>query len=76
VNRRACCITLALLAGACASPEASRARGGGKGSGPDIGRLGGSVEMHAGAEPYFGTPCVTLPVECSGPPPRFGGASE
>jgi hypothetical protein len=33
---------------------------------------GRPVELHAGAEPYHDTPCVTEPVECNGPPPVFG----
>lgn len=38
----------------CASPEATRARGGGPGG--DIGNRGETVEMHAGADPYHKTP--------------------
>lgn len=38
----------------CASPEASRTRGGGPGA--DGGNRGEVVEMHAGAEPYHRTP--------------------
>jgi len=30
------------------------------------------VELHAGAEPYHDTPCVTERVECRGPLPVFG----
>lgn len=59
-----------LAASACASPEAVRARGGGPGA--DVGNRGEPVEMHAGAEPYYKTPCVTEPVECTGPHPVFG----
>jgi hypothetical protein len=55
---------------ACASPEAARTRGGG--SGADVGNRSDPVELHAGAEPYYQTPCVTEPVECNGPPPVFG----
>jgi hypothetical protein len=55
---------------ACASPEASRIRGGGPGA--DVMNWGQPVEMHAGAEPFHDTPCVTEPVECSGPLPVFG----
>ena len=54
---------------ACASPEAGRARGGGPGA--DVRNWGRPVELHAGAEPYYDTPCVTE-VECHGPLPVFG----
>ena len=54
---------------ACASPEAHRVRGGGPGA--DVKNWGQPVELHAGAEPYHNTPCVT-DVECNGPPPVFG----
>jgi hypothetical protein len=46
-------LTLGLLA-ACDSPEASRARGG---VGADVGNRG-RVELHGGAEMYYGTPVV------------------
>jgi len=58
-----------LLVCACASPEAARARGGGPGA--DVRNWGHPVELHAGAKPYYGTPCVTE-VECHGPLPVFG----
>jgi hypothetical protein len=63
---------LALLAAvaACASPEATRSRGGGPGA--DVRNWGRPVEFHAGAQPYHDTPCVTKPVECTGPPAVFG----
>ena len=60
----------ALLLTACSSPEATRTRGGGPGA--DVGNRGSPVELHAGAQPYHKTPCVTEPVECNGPPPVFG----
>ena len=60
----------ALLLTACSSPEASRTRAGGPGA--DVGYRGSPVELHAGAQPYHKTPCVTEPVECNGPPPVFG----
>jgi hypothetical protein len=67
-------MTLLLLSffplSACFSPEAARTRGGGPGA--DVGNRSDSVELHAGAEPYHQTPCVTEPVECNGPPPVFG----
>lgn len=59
-----------LLLAACSSPEATRSRGGGPGA--DVKNWDQPVEMHAGAEPYHETPCVTEPLECSGPPPVFG----
>jgi hypothetical protein len=55
---------------ACTSPEATRTRGGGAGA--DVKNWGDPVELHAGAEPYYDTPCATEPVECNGPPPVFG----
>jgi hypothetical protein len=58
------------LVSACASPEAHRTRGDGPGA--DVRNWGEPVELHAGAQPYHKTPCVTDPVECSGPPPVFG----
>jgi len=68
---RATVLLLALAAtGACASPEAGRARGGGPGA--DVGNRSTPVEMHAGAEPYHQTPCVTERIECTGPPAVFG----
>ena len=67
-------VGVALLSGAaCASPEASRVRGGGPGA--DIGNLGKVVEFHAGALPYHRTPCLTKPVPCNGPLPVFSGTS-
>jgi hypothetical protein len=54
---------------ACASPEAGRRPGA---SGADVKNWGRPVELHAGAQPYYDTPCVTDPVECNGPPPVFG----
>jgi hypothetical protein len=47
--------------GACTSPEASRTRGGGAGG--DVGNRDAAVEMHAGAQPYYHTPC-RLPFDC------------
>jgi len=62
-------LTLGAAAG-CRSPEATRVRGGGPGA--DIGNRTPVVEMHAGSRPYHETPCVTKPVECTGPLPVFG----
>ena len=58
-----------LLAG-CASPEAHRGRGAGPGA--DVKNWGRPVELHAGAHPFYKTPCVTDSHECNGPPPVFG----
>jgi hypothetical protein len=62
-------MTLLLFLAACASPEAGRLPGT---RGADVHNRGHPVEMHAGAQPYHDTPCVTEPVECNGPPPVFG----
>ena len=53
----------------CTSPEAGRPRGA---PGADVHNRGDPVQLHAGAQPYHNTPCVTEPVECHGPPPVFG----
>lgn len=63
-------MTAFLIFTACSSPEAARTRGGGPGA--DVKNWGQPVEIHAGAQPYYQTPCVTDPVECNGPPPVFG----
>jgi hypothetical protein len=47
-------VALAALV-ACTSPETTRQRAGGPGA--DVGNRGG-VELHAGANPYAGTPVV------------------
>ncbi len=62
-----------LVAGlaACASPEATRARGGGPGADP--GNHGSVTQLHAGAKMYYKTPCRTVKVKCSGPQPSSGG---
>jgi hypothetical protein len=58
-----------LLFAACASPEAGRRPGH---PGADVKNWGQPVELHAGAQPYYNTPCVTDKVECHGPLPVFG----
>jgi hypothetical protein len=58
-----------LLLTACASPEATRTRGDGPGA--DVGNRREPAEFHAGAKPYYKSPCVTE-VECNGPLPVFG----
>jgi hypothetical protein len=55
---------------ACASPEAARARGGGAGADP--GNHGTLIQIHAGDEIYYKTPCRTARVKCSGPLPDAG----
>ena len=62
-------LTLAGLAG-CASPEATRVRGGGPGA--DLGNHDRVAELHAGAKIYYRTPCRTVKVKCTGPMPEFG----
>jgi hypothetical protein len=62
-------MTVLLFLAACASPEAGRPPGA---PGADVHNRGDPVEFHAGAQPYYDTPCVTEPVECHGPPPVFG----
>lgn len=46
-------LLLASLLSAC-GPEATRVRSGGRGA--DVGNYNGSVEIHAGAQPYYDTP--------------------
>jgi hypothetical protein len=41
---------------ACTSPETVRTRGGGPGA--DVGNRSAEVEIHAGARPYYRTPCL------------------
>jgi hypothetical protein len=70
VSLRLTLLLTGLVLTACTSPEAARTRGGGPGG--DVKNWGQPVELHAGAEPYHDTPCVTEPVECKGPRPVFG----
>jgi hypothetical protein len=62
-------LAMTALFTACASPEAGRRPGQ---AGADVKNWGHPIELHAGAEPYHETPCVTERVECSGPLPVFG----
>ena len=62
-------LSATLVLTACASPEAGRQLGD---PGADVKNWGRPVELHAGAQPYHDTPCVTEPVECKGPPAVFG----
>ena len=68
-RRLALTLTFACMA-ACASPEASRVRGGGPGA--DLGNHDAVTELHQGARRYYRTPCRTVKVKCSGPMPAFG----
>lgn len=61
---------LVVVVTACASPEATRTRGGGPGADP--GNHGAVVQLHAGAKIYHKTPCRTVKVKCSGPLPNAG----
>jgi len=70
-HRRCLALTLTVACmAACASPEASRVRGGGPGADPGNHDL--VTELHAGAKMYYRTPCRTVKVKCSGPTPAFG----
>jgi hypothetical protein len=70
-HRRRLALTLSIACmAACASPEASRVRGGGPGADP--GNHDRVTELHAGAKMYYRTPCRTVKVKCSGPTPAFG----
>jgi len=68
--RRRTALWLLLGAAACASPEATRARGGGPGA--DTGNHDRVARLHAGATMYYRTPCRTVKVQCSGPLPASG----
>lgn len=48
-------VILMLGVSSCTSPEALRSRGSGPGA--DVGNLGAIVTLHAGADPYYQTPC-------------------
>ena len=48
-------VVLAVLLG-CTSPESTRQRAGGPGA--DVGNRRDSVELHAGADPYWRTPAA------------------
>jgi hypothetical protein len=47
----------------CTSPEATRLRAGGPGA--DVGNHG-SIQLHAGADPFYGTP-IAMPKVNGGP---------
>lgn len=63
--------TLAALV-ACTSPEATRQRAGGPGA--DVGNRREPIELHAGADPYYGTPVAMPPLQgtpvAASPPAR------
>jgi hypothetical protein len=56
MRRLALIAALLVLLGACTSPEATRQRAGGAGA--DVGNRGDSVDLHAGADPYWRTPAA------------------
>jgi hypothetical protein len=56
-----------VILGACASPEATRVRGGGAGA--DVGNRNADLQMHEGSVIYANTPCLTTLPECTGPLP-------
>ncbi|MDX2201253.1 MAG: hypothetical protein NW223_00750 [Hyphomicrobiaceae bacterium] len=62
-------LLLALVLGACTSPEASRIRGGGAGG--DTGNRPAVVRMHEGSRPFHGTPRLVF-----GKPPALDTASQ
>ncbi len=66
-------LLLLLGLGACTSPEASRTRGGGAGG--DVGNRDAVVDIHAGAQPYYHTPC-RLPFDCRPVPGTTGEARQ
>ena len=55
IDRGLLLVILAMVSVACTSPEAQRSRGGGPGA--DVGNRDAVVEIHAGAQPYYQTPC-------------------
>ena len=70
MNGRTTQLALVLAAaglGACASPEAERERGGGRGA--DTNNRDAIVEMHGGSVIYYNVPCNTTLPRCTGPMP-------
>ena len=63
-----CVLAMTIWLAACASPEAGRAPGH---PGADVKNWGNPIELHAGAQPYHDTPCVSED-KCRGPLPVFG----
>jgi hypothetical protein len=66
-------VAAALLLAGCPSPEASRARGGGRGA--DVGNVGDVVVVHGGSRPFYDTPCKDLPGGCKEPERVHAAAS-
>jgi hypothetical protein len=65
MKRMALFIAITIMAGACASPEAARTRGGGRGA--DVNNRPASVKLHEGSRPYWKTP-VRISGESAGSP--------
>jgi hypothetical protein len=65
--RLATAVAAVVILGACASPEATRVRGGGAGA--DVGNRNADLQMHEGSVIYANTPCLTTLPECTGPLP-------
>jgi hypothetical protein len=65
MTRVALLIVAAALASACASPEAARTRGGGRGA--DVNNRPASVKLHEGSRQYWKTP-DRIAGESTGPP--------
>jgi hypothetical protein len=67
------CVALILAVGAavtgCASPEATRTRGGGPGA--DVGNRSQDVKMHEGSQPFWKTPD-----RIEGNPPPLGSSRQ
>ena len=67
MTRLAGIVSVILVLGACASPEATRVRGGDPGA--DVGNRDAELQMHEGSVIYANTPCLTTLPECNGPLP-------
>jgi hypothetical protein len=65
MKRMALLIVVFALASACASPEATRQRGGGRGA--DVNNRPATVKLHEGSRQYWKTP-VRISGESKGPP--------
>lgn len=59
-----------LMLAACASPEAKRTRGDGPGA--DVRNRDPIVQLHAGSNMYYETPCLLPNEKCTGPRPASG----
>lgn len=58
MRRLALIVIACAAAGACASPEAARQRGGGRGA--DVGNRPDLVKMHEGSRQYWKTPVMIV----------------